>query len=206
MRGSVAQSDMMTGAESLLLERLRRRDDTAFEDLLRLHGGSLLRVARRFLISEEDARDAVQDAFVAAFRSIAKFEATARLSTWLQRITINECLMRLRNRRRHPEEDLEKYLPRFKDDGHQAAPATTWSESAETILEKAELCELVRRAIQQLPDTYRVVLLLRDIEEIPNEEVAQMLGITPNAAKIRLHRARQALRTILDPHMRERTA
>lgn len=206
MKASVARLEMMNGAENLLLDRLRRRDDAAFEDLLRVHGGPLLRVARRFLISEEDARDAVQDAFVAAFRSISTFEATARLSTWLQRITINECLMRLRTRRRHPEEDLEQYLPRFKDDGHQAAPATMWSESADTIIEKSELCDLVRRAIQQLPDTYRMVVLLRDIEEISNEEVAQMLGITPNAVKIRLHRARQALRTILDPHMRERSA
>ena len=189
-------------ADALFVARLKRREEGAFDDLLRGHGGAMLRLARRFLGSEEDARDAVQDAFVAAFRSIAEFEEGCRLSTWLHRITVNGCLMRLRTKRRHPEEELETYLPRFLEDGHQETPATAWCESAESVMEKSELCALVRRTIDRLPETYRIVLLLRDIEEIPNEEVAQMLEITPNAAKIRLHRARQALRAMLDPYMR----
>jgi RNA polymerase sigma-70 factor (ECF subfamily) len=110
--------------------------------------------------------------------------------------------MRLRTKRRHPEEELEELLPRFLDDGHQALPAKMWCESAESVIEKAELCELVRRTIDHLPEPYRVVLILRDIEEISCEEVAEMLHVTPNAVKIRLHRARQALRAMLDPHMK----
>jgi RNA polymerase sigma-70 factor (ECF subfamily) len=193
----------MPETESSLVPRLQRGDARAFEELVRVHGPRLLRVARRMMHTEDDARDAVQDAFVAVFRSIGKFEAGAQLSTWLHRIVINACLMKLRTRRRHPEEDIEDYLPRFLEDGHQVERSVDWCESADSMIERAQLCDLVRASIDRLPDTYRVVLLLRDIEELPADEVAKMLGVTTNAVKIRLHRARQALRMILDPHMRE---
>ena len=81
-------------------------------------------------------------------------------------------------------------------------PSEPWAENAETILQRTELAGIVRAAIDQLPDTYREVLLLRDIEELSTDEAAEALGVTPNAVKIRLHRARQALRTLLDPYMR----
>ena len=184
------------------LARLRAGDSHAFEILVRKHSLPLLRAARRFMRSEEDARDALQDAFVSAFRSIAGFEASSRISTWLHRILINSCLMRLRSQRRRPEEDIDQYLPRFLEDGHQAQSSVPWCESAETMLQRAEMRDLVRSCIDRLPDTYRVVLVLRDIEELTTEESAEVLGVTPNAVKIRLHRARQALRTLLDPHMR----
>ena len=77
-----------------------------------------------------------------------------------------------------------------------------WCESAESIFERMQLCERVRASIDELPDTYREVLLLRDIEELSTDEAAALLGVTPNAVKIRLHRARQALRTMLDPYMK----
>jgi RNA polymerase sigma-70 factor, ECF subfamily len=188
--------------EASLVARLREGDPVAFETLVRTYMPMMLRVARRFLKSEDDARDAVQDAFVNAFRSIGKFESNAQLSTWLHRIVVNAALMRLRTQRRHPEEDIEDYLPRFREDGHLLQPAESWTETADTILERTELAGVVRTAIDQLPYTYREVLLLRDIEELSTEEAAQTLGVTPNAVKVRLHRARQALRTLLDPYMR----
>jgi RNA polymerase sigma-70 factor (ECF subfamily) len=188
--------------EASLVARLRGGDGGAFETLVCTHTAALLRVARRFMRAEEDARDAVQDAFVAAFRSIDRFESNAQLATWLHRIVINACLMRLRTQRRRPEEDIEEYLPRFREDGHQVTPSQPWCETAETILQRTELCGVVRAAIDDLPDTYREVLLLRDIEELTTEEAAEALGVTENAVKIRLHRARQALRTLLDPYMR----
>ena len=177
-----------------------------WETLVRTHMPALLRVARRFMRSEEDARDAVQDAFVSAFRSIDKFESNAKLSTWLHRIVVNACLMRLRTQRRRPEEDIEEYLPRFLEDGHRVEGGQSWSESAETILQREEIRDVVRKAIDQLPDTHREVLLLRDIEELSTAEAAEILQVTPNAVKIRLHRARQALRTLLDPYMRPVTS
>ena len=188
--------------EASFVALLREGDPGAFETLVRTHMPALLRVARRFMRSEEDARDVVQDAFVSAFRSIGKFESNAQLSTWLHRIVVNAALMRLRTQRRRPEEDIEEYLPRFSEDGHQVSPTENWTETAETILQRTELSDIVRNAIDQLPDTYREVVLLRDIEELSTDEAAQTLGVTPNAVKIRLHRARQALRTLLDPYMR----
>ncbi len=189
--------------DRLLLPRLKQGDPGAFEELVRRYMGRLLRVARRFLRSEEDARDAVQDAFIAAFKAIRSFEANAMLSTWLHRIVVNSSLMKLRSQRRRPEEDIEDYLPKFLEDGHQVVSSAPWAESAETMLQREELRDMVRAAIERLPETYRVVLLMRDIEELSTEETAEMLGITPNAVKIRLHRARQALRAILDPRLRE---
>jgi RNA polymerase sigma-70 factor, ECF subfamily len=193
-------------AESELVAQLRRGDAHAYETLVRTYAASLLRTARRYLRAEEDARDAVQEAFIAAFRSIAKFEATAQVSTWLQRIVINASLMKLRTQRRHPEDDIELLLPRFKEDGHQVEPSVAWNEPADAVLQRAELAQVVRDAIDRLPETYRVVLMLRDIEEMSTEEAAAALGITANALKIRLHRARQALRTLLDPYMRSVTS
>ncbi len=188
--------------EAELVVRLRAGDGDAFETLVRTYSPTLLRTARRFLRSEEDARDALQDSFVSVFKSIHTFEANAQLSTWLHRIVINRSLMKLRSQRRHPEEDIEKYLPRFLEDGHQADPGGAWPEGADSMIERAELRALVRESIDRLPETYRVVLVLRDLEELSTEEAAEALGVTPNAIKIRLHRARQALRGILDPHLR----
>lgn len=188
-------------SEQSLVSALRAGSNDAFETLVRLYMARLLSVARRFLKNEEDARDAVQDAFISAFRSIQKFEAGAKLSTWLHRIVVNAALMRLRTKRRHPEEDIEELLPRFAADGHQVTESVDWSLSAEEMVQRSETRELVRRMIDQLPDTYRVVLLMRDIEEMSTDETATALGITATAVKVRLHRARQALRARLDKEM-----
>jgi RNA polymerase sigma-70 factor (ECF subfamily) len=190
-----------TVSEQSLVSALRAGSNDAFETLVRLYMARLLRTARRFLKNEEDARDAVQDAFISAFRSIQKFEAGAKLSTWLHRIVVNSALMRLRTKRRHPEEDIEELLPRFAADGHQVSESVDWSLSAEEMVQQSETRELVRRLIDQLPDSYRVVLLMRDIEEMSTEETATALGITATAVKVRLHRARQALRALLDKEM-----
>lgn len=185
-------------SERSFIERLRQGDEKAFEELVRTRGGALLAVARRFLRNEEDARDAVQEAFVQAFRGIKSFEEQARLSTWLRRIVVNASLMRLRTRRRKPEEALdEDLLPTFGPDGHRIGATPAWEDPEERI-EREETRQRVRSAIDRLPETSRSVLLLRDIEEQTTEEAARLLGITENAVKIRLHRARQALRTLLD--------
>jgi RNA polymerase sigma-70 factor (ECF subfamily) len=191
--------------DAALIAGLQAGDSGAFETLLRDYGPRLLRLARRLLPNEEDARDALQDAMVNVYRSIANFESGSALLTWLHRIVVNSALMKLRTRKRHPEEDIEQYLPRFLEDGHQRIPSTPWTESAQSVLEREELRETVRAAIERLPEAYRIVLQLRDIEELSTAETAEILGVTKNVVKIRLHRARQALRTLLDPSMRSET-
>ncbi len=190
--------------EIRLLEGLRTGDEKSYETLVRTYGGRLLATARRFLGDGEDAHDAVQDAFVSAFRSIESFDGDSPISAWLHRIVVNASLMKLRSKKRKPETSIEHLLPEFLEDGHHVRPAAAWNTSA-TDAERKETRELVRRYIDQLPDAYRAVLLLRDIEEFDTAETARLLGVTENAAKIRLHRARMALRTLLDPHFREAT-
>ena len=189
--------------EASLLAGLRAGDEAAYARLVTLYGGRMLAVARRLLGNEDEARDALQEAFLAAFRNLDGFAGQARLSTWLHRIVVNAALMRMRRRRARPEEPIEPLLPVFLADGHQAAPAVPWAETAEQLLARREVGALVRRSIDQLPPTYRTVLVMRDLEELDTGEVAARLGISPNAVKIRLHRARQALRGLLDPHLRE---
>jgi len=189
-------------ADAPLLARLRAGEDAAFDELLRAVGPRLLAVARRMLRSEDDALDAVQEAFLSAFKALDRFDGRSELSTWLHRITINVCLMRLRTLRRHPERSIEGLLPQFIEDGHQTNPSKSWKLIAQGGIEQAEVRRLVRSSIDQLPEQYRMVLLLRDIEELTTDETAQVLEITSNAVKTRLHRARQALRALLDPHLR----
>jgi RNA polymerase sigma-70 factor (ECF subfamily) len=198
MESSEATLTPAGGPDAALVERLRRGDGAAFEELLRAHAGRLLAVARRLLANEEDARDTVQDALLSAFRSIDRFDGQAALGTWLHRIVVNAALTRLRSRRRRPERPIEDLLPTFLDDGHQARPPRDWPDPS-AALQREETRSAVRRHIEELPDDYRVVLLLRDIEELDTEETARLLGLTPGAVKTRLHRARQALRTLLEP-------
>jgi RNA polymerase sigma-70 factor (ECF subfamily) len=187
--------------ERALLRRLQAGEDAAYEEFVRVQTPRMLSVARRFLRNEEDARDAVQDAFISAFRAIGNFEGGSRISTWLHRIVVNASLMKLRSKRRRPEESIEELLPRWQEDGHAARPAAAWA--AEKLVEQDEVRKLVQAGIERLPETYREVLLLRDIEELDTQEAAEMLGISTNAVKTRLHRARQALREVIDPALRE---
>jgi len=191
----MAPSPDRQDSDTELVARLQRGDDSAFEAIVRAHGGRLLAVARRFLGNNEDAQDAVQDAFIRAYKAIHTFEARAQLHTWLHRILVNTALMKLRERRRRPTESIEDLLPTYTTDGHQAVASRDWSDA---VLERKETAAIVREAIALLPDQYREVLVLRDIEEKDTAEAAAILGTTSNVVKVRLHRARQALRTLLD--------
>lgn len=188
--------------EVLLLDRLRRHEDAACEELVRTQGGRLLAVARRMLRNDEDARDVVQEGFISAFRAIPNFNGQCRLSTWLHRIVVNAALMKIRTRTRKPEESIDDLLPRYLEDGHHADPTSDWGAPANELLEQQQVRAQVRAGIDRLPESYRTVLLMRDIEEMDTSETARLLGITPNTVKIRLHRARQALAKILEPTMR----
>ncbi len=192
--------------EAALVAALQQGDGAAYEQVVRTHAPRMLSVARRVLGNDEDARDALQEALLAAVKSIGGFHGESRLSTWLHRIVVNACLMKLRARARRPEESIEDLLPSFIESGvfagvHAAHPPE-WREDALSLLARQETRALVQGCVQRLPETYRVVLVLRDIEELDTAEVASVLGISEGAVKVRLHRARQALRTLLDPHFR----
>ena len=183
--------------DSSLLARLRAGDQDAYTELVTSHSGRLLSVARRMLRDEEDARDVVQQGFLSAFKALPHFNGQSRISTWLHRIVVNAALMKLRSRSRRPEDSIENLLPRFLEDGHHAVKWNDVTAPAETLLLQGETRARVRAAINRLPESYRTVLMLRDIEELDTEETARILGVTTNAVKIRLHRARQALAGLL---------
>lgn len=195
------RAGLTTDADALLA-RLRAGDETAFEDLVRVYSRRLLSVSRRILRSQEEAKDIVQETFLAAFQSLDRFRGDSNLGTWLSRIAVNRCLMKLRSRRRKPEHSIEDLLPEFLPDGHAVRKSAQWDVSMDSDVERKEVFGVVRTQIDALPDRYRVVVLLRDIEELTTDEVAEILGVTPNAVKVRLHRARQALRALLEPHFR----
>jgi len=135
---------------------------------------------------------------VRAFQSLSRFRQESSISTWLHRIVINEALMRLRSRAKSDQPSIDDLLPTFIADGHQTRDTVDWSETADQALERAETAELVRRKIDELPEIYRTVLLMHDIEEMSHAEIAENLGVSTNVVKVRLHRARQALRTLLE--------
>jgi RNA polymerase sigma-70 factor (ECF subfamily) len=186
---------------SELLNRLRSGEEEAFEIVVRKYSTRLLAAARRIVNNEEQARDVLQDALLAAFRSLSAFKGEAQIYTWLYRIVVNCALMRLRSRRRKPEQPIESLLPTFADDGHHSERVWEWRTTPESELERSETRRLVLDCVNKLPENYRVVLLLRDIEELDTAETARALGTSVNSVKIRLHRARQALRTLLAPHL-----
>jgi RNA polymerase sigma-70 factor (ECF subfamily) len=198
---------MTSECEARLVTRLHAGEDAAYDDLVRMTGGRMLAIARRMMGREEDAQDAVQDAFLSAFKAIHRFDSRARLTTWLHRITVNACLMKLRSQRRRGggERSIDDLLPQYLEDGHQKSPSRPWKPVEQSGIEQAEVRELVRAKIAELPVPYRVVILLRDIEELDTEATAELLGMSVAAVKTRLHRARQALKTLLDPCMTEGT-
>lgn len=159
----------------------------------------MLATARRFFREEQDAADAVQDAFLSAFKAIGTFNGDSQLGTWLHRIVVNACLMRCRSHDRHPTVAIDSLLPEFDATGHYRESVKSLRGSPIDGLAIEELRQQVRECIDCLPAPYREVLTLRDIEEWDTEATAATLGVSPGVVKTRLHRARQALRTLLEP-------
>ena len=191
-------TDDASEAAASFLARLRCGDEAAFAELVERNAGRMLAAAKRLLRNEDEAADAVQDAFTSAFKNLAAFNGNAQISTWLHRIVINAALMRLRSRKHRAEQSIDDLLPRFDEHGAWAESPGRLAASSQELLEQRETRVVVRRCIDRLPDSYRAVLVMRDIEDLDTVEVAEALGITSNAVKIRLHRARQALRTLIE--------
>lgn len=196
------QSAPPAETDEALTESLRSGDAAAAERFVRDNIGRMRAVARRILRDEGLADDCVQEAFLKAFRKIGDFEGRSRLKTWLHRITVNEALMKLRALKRLEEQPIDELLPEF--DTNACRIEATWPSlaSTEEIVEQKSTRNLVRAKIDELPDSYRIVLMLRDIEEMETAEVAQYLGLSEGNVKVRLHRARSALKKLLEPLLR----
>jgi RNA polymerase sigma-70 factor, ECF subfamily len=198
--GAIAKdSEHGLSGEDELLNALRSGEPQAVRGFVVQHSRRMHAAAKRILGSEEEAREIVQEAFLHAFQSLQQFRGGSKLGTWLHRIVINEALMRIRTRKsRVVEQSIDELLPRFYDDGHRVGPLPAWTEPADVLLQRGEVRAAVQRCIEGLPESLRVVLVLRDIEGLDVRETGGQLELTDGVVKTRLHRARQALRSLLE--------
>ncbi|MBL8718331.1 MAG: sigma-70 family RNA polymerase sigma factor [Myxococcales bacterium] len=177
-----------------LVGRLQAGDKSVFRELVRRHQEKVYRLSLRLTRDESKAQDAMQDAFLQVFRKIEQFQEQSAFTTWLYRITVNAALMRMRTERRHRETSLEDASPRYTEQGEMAEPVDDWAPPVDDDVANRELAVHAREAVDALPEAYRSVFMLREIEELSTEDVAQILDLTIPTVKTRLHRARLALR------------
>lgn len=178
-----------------LVERAKAKDFAAFEELVARHEDRVFRLAVRFLRNEAEAQEVAQEAFLAAWRKLDGFKGHAQFSSWLYRVTANAALMRLRSQRRRPEVSSEEIEPATLEAlQREHAQADDWSKRPDEQLQSDELRRHIQSSVDGLPDIYRDVFLVRDVEGHSTEETAEMLGVTVPTVKTRLHRARLMLR------------
>jgi RNA polymerase sigma-70 factor (ECF subfamily) len=186
-------------SDETLAARAAAGDDAAFELIVTRYQGRVYRLAWRLTGSEADAMDALQDTFLQVYRRLATFRGESRFGTWLYRIATNAALMQNRVRARQRTEPLDAFLPGFDAAGaHLRTPAELQSAaSVDEIVDRRLLAEKAMAAIERLPESNRVAFVLRDLEEMPTADVAEVLGIEPAAVRQRVHRARLMLRGYL---------
>jgi RNA polymerase sigma-70 factor, ECF subfamily len=183
--------------ESALVERIGRGDHAAFEAMMRHHNGKLFRVARAILRDDTEAEDALQDAYLDAYRHIGDFRGTASLATWLTRIVINHALMRMRKQKR--DRVVVPFGDRPQPNDHQidADVADEQTESPPSATLRAEVRRVIEQRIDQLPVAFRTVFVMRDVEDMTVQETAECLSIPAATVRTRLFRARALLREAL---------
>ena len=194
MQRDQAQSDEVATSDT-------SQQDTA-EQLVRENAGWMLVLADRMLNDTALAEDVVQEALINALKGLHRFEKQSSLKTWLHRITVNAALSKLRKHKRLAEKSIEEFLPEF--DQYDCRIERPWAHlvSVHDVVENDEIREQVTEGIRALPDSYRIVLQLRDIEGYDTGETAKLLDTSESNVKVRLHRARAALKKILEPVLR----
>jgi len=198
---SIANESQAPGEDAEISE-LRHGVTSVTEKFVRNNVGWMLVVARRILGDEGHANDCVQDAFSSIFKNLDSFRGESSLRTWMHRIVVNQALMSLRARKRLKEASIDDLLPIFDENGCRVEDRWTDLETPESLLERSQTKETVIALIDMLPDNYRTVLLLRDIEELSVSEVAELLNLSETNVKVRVHRARSALKKLLEPLLR----
>ncbi len=190
-----------TANEIGLIARILAGEKELFHELIRPYERMVYLTLFSILKNETDAEDGAQEAIINSYRHLASFRGEAKFSTWLTTIAINEGRKRLRKTKGAAEQSMEEQEESHEGD-FTPAPLTDWREIPLEVLERKELREALRVAVAELPDIYRQVFTLRDLEELSIEETAQALGINPGAVKVRLHRARMMLQKRLVPFLK----
>lgn len=187
--------------DSVLLAAARGGDFDAFEEIVLRYRDRVFRLACGMLHDEAEAEEVVQDTFLNVFRALSTFRGEATVSTWIYRVATNSSLMRLRVRRRKPLLSIEESTGKSSGIGARSLlPSGDWARSPDERLLSRELGRHIESAIASLPDKYRMVILLHDVEGLSNEEVAETLGLTVPTVKSRLHRSRLTVRDRLETY------
>lgn len=188
-----------------LIKLIKEKDYSAFEEIVERYSPKAMRLALKITRNKEDAQDVIQDTFVSIYKNINSFRGDSAFSSWIYRICTNFALMKLRARKRdnqsdsmdeNPNMDLEKLAEHTHSE-------SDWSEKAEKLLLRQELRDKIDSAIDKLPDDYRIVFIMKDIEDMSIEEIGKELGLTVPAVKSRLHRARLFLRKEISKYIEE---
>jgi len=187
--------------EKELIARILAGEVNLFHELVRPYEKLVYVTIFTMLRNEAEAEDAAQEVMINAFRHLKSFRGDAKFSTWLVTIAMNEAKQRLRRAKVAPQESLDEDKEE-KEGDFTPAVLTDWREIPSEALEKKEMREKLRAAVAQLPPIYREVLVLRDLEELNQEETAAALGISVTLVKVRLHRARMMLQKLLAPYLK----
>lgn len=189
--------------EAAMIAAVLAGDKRQFHDLIRPFERSVYMMAFSMLRNEAEAEEVAQEAFLRAFRNLSRFRADSKFSTWLISITLNEARSRLRRSRIVQMESLDAN----EEDERHITPALLrdWREIPSEAVERSEVRAILRRAIEELPDIYREVFVLRDVEEMSVDEVSRAMEISVSAVKVRLHRARLMLQKRLAPELKSCT-
>ena len=183
--------------EAALIAAILAGEREKFHDLIRPYERQVYLTSLSLVKDEAEAEDVAQEAILRAYRKLASFRGDAKFSTWLIAITLNESRTRLREEKRAAFDSLDNQIENEGD--YTPAVLTDWREVPSDALERKELCALIQQAVAALPDTFREVVILRDMEELSVRETAQALGISISLVKVRLHRARLLLQKQLAP-------
>ncbi len=179
--------------EEVLLQGLKSGREEAYRSLVETYSERLFRLAARILGREEDAREVLQEVFLKVVSKIENFQGGSSLYTWLYRITVNEALMRKRTFSSRPEQSFEELLPRYEF-GYLAEDTKDWSRLPDRSFESKEFRTLIRTCVDELPEPLKSAYVLKDMEELSEDEVCDILEITKPTMKNRVHRARLILR------------
>jgi RNA polymerase sigma-70 factor, ECF subfamily len=199
----VSQPETSTRTEAEMIAAILAGKTEFYHELIRPYERGVYLMAMSYMKNEADAEDVAQEAFVKAFRNLASFRAESKFSTWLISITLNEAKSRLRRRAVVRMDSLD--APPDKDHGVSPALLRDWREIPSEAVERGEIRRLLQEAVARLPDIYRQVFLLRDVEEMNINETAEALNISIPSVKVRLHRARMMLQKQLAPQLKEVT-
>lgn len=185
-------TDQSQRDEAELVAALKTGDQRAFAEMVERYSGTVYNLALRMMSNPQEAEDVLQETFISAFRGLARFEGRSQLSTWLYRIAYNAALMRLR-KRRLPTLSIDEPLANEEGDP-MPRQLVDWVSAPDRILLNGELRHVLNAAVETLPEGLRTVFVLRDIEGLSTAETAAVLDLTETNVKVRLHRARLALR------------